>query len=77
MITTQQFLLSKTVSHAYNHLHKEVSISYDQVYGDCALIGKSYKKYTEPFNHCYEQHYKKEFGNIFFAYKTIVLKLTS
>ena len=30
------------------------------------FIGESYKKYIELFNHCYEEHYKRDFSSIFF-----------
>ena len=57
---------SKTVSTVFPHLYNSVSISEDQVYDGCSFIGASYKKYIELFNHCYEQHYKRDFGNVFF-----------
>lgn len=57
---------SKTVSSVFPHLYKSVSISEDQVYDGCAFIGESYKKYIELFNHCYEQHYKRDFSTAFF-----------
>ena len=31
-----------------------------------AFIGGFYKKYIELFNHCYEQHYQRNFSNVFF-----------
>ena len=37
-----------------------------QVYDGLAFIGGSYKKYIELFNHCYEQHYQRDFSNVFF-----------
>ena len=57
---------SKTVSHVFPHLYRGVPMSEDQVYDGCAFIGGAYKKYIELFNHCYEQHYKRDFGNVFF-----------
>lgn len=57
---------SKTVSSVFPHLYNSVPISEDQVYDGCAFIGASYKKYIELFNHCYEQHYHREFRNVFF-----------
>jgi len=57
---------SKTVSSVFPHLYNSVSISEDQVYDGCSFIGESYKKYIELFNHCYEQHYKRDFTNVFF-----------
>lgn len=57
---------SKTVSSVFPHLYNGVSISEDQVYDGCAFIGESYKKYIELFNHCYEQHYKRDFSKSFF-----------
>lgn len=57
---------SKTVSTVFPHLYNSVPISEDQVYDGCSFIGASYKKYIELFNHCYEQHYKREFSNVFF-----------
>lgn len=57
---------SKTVSSVFPHLYKSVPISEDQVYDGCAFIGESYKKYIELFNHCYEQHYKRDFSTAFF-----------
>ena len=57
---------SKTVSTVFPHLYNNVPISEDQVYDGCSFIGASYKKYIELFNHCYEQHYKREFSNVFF-----------
>lgn len=57
---------SKTVSTVFPHLYNSVSISEDQVYDGCAFIGESYKKYIELFNHCYEQHYKRDFSTAFF-----------
>ena len=57
---------SKTVSHVFPYLYGGVPISEDQVYDGCAFIGKSYKKYIELFNHCYEQHYKRDYSNVFF-----------
>jgi len=57
---------SKTVSSVFPHLFGSVSISEDQVYDGCSFIGASYKKYIELFNHCYEQHYKRNFTNVFF-----------
>lgn len=57
---------SKTVSSVFPHLYNSVPISEDQVYDGCSFIGASYKKYIELFNHCYEQHYKRDFSNVFF-----------
>ena len=57
---------SKTVSSVFPHLYNGVSISEDQVYDGCAFIGESYKKYIELFNHCYEQHYKRDYSKSFF-----------
>ena len=57
---------SKTVSTVFPRLYNGVSISEDQVYDGCAFIGESYKKYIELFNHCYEEHYKRDFSNVFF-----------
>lgn len=57
---------SKTVSSVFPHLYNGASISEDQVYDGCAFIGGSYKKYIELFNHCYEKHYKRDFGEVFF-----------
>ena len=57
---------SKTVSTVFPRLYNGVSISEDQVYDGCAFIGESYKKYIELFNHCYEEHYKRDFNNVFF-----------
>ena len=57
---------SKTVSTVFPRLYHGVSISEDQVYDGCAFIGASYKKYIELFNHCYEEHYKRDFSSVFF-----------
>ena len=57
---------SKTVSSVFPHLYGSVPISEDQVYDGCSFIGASYKKYIELFNHCYEQHYKRDFSSVFF-----------
>lgn len=57
---------SKTVSSVFPHLYNSVPISEDQVYDGCSFIGASYKKYIELFNHCYEQHYNRDFSNVFF-----------
>ncbi|RGD64022.1 IS1634 family transposase [Lachnospiraceae bacterium OF09-6] len=57
---------SKTVSIVFPRLYHGVSISEDQVYDGCAFIGESYKKYIELFNHCYEEHYKRDFSSVFF-----------
>lgn len=56
----------KTVSTVFPRLYNGVSISEDQVYDGCAFIGRSYKKYIELFNHCYEAFYKRDFRNVFF-----------
>lgn len=57
---------SRTVSSVFPHLYKGSPISQDQVYDGLAFIGASYKKYIELFNHCYEQHYQRDFSNVFF-----------
>lgn len=57
---------SKTVSRVFPHLYNGVHISEDQVYDGCAFIGENYKKYIELFNHCYEEHYRRDFQNVFF-----------
>lgn len=57
---------SKTVSSVFPHLYNSAPISEDQVYDGCSFIGASYKKYIELFNHCYEQHYNRDFSNVFF-----------
>lgn len=57
---------SKTVSTVFPRFYNGVSISEDQVYDGCAFIGESYKKYIELFNHCYENHYKRDFSSVFF-----------
>ena len=57
---------ARTVSHVFPHLYDSVSISEDQVYDGCSFIGESYKKYIELFNRAYEQHYKRNFDNVFF-----------
>lgn len=57
---------SRTVSTVFPRLYHCVPISEDQVYDGCAFIGESYKKYIELFNHCYEEHYKRSFSNVFF-----------
>lgn len=57
---------SKTVSSVFPHLYNNVYISEDQVHDGCFFIGESYKKYIELFNHCYEQHFKRDFTNVFF-----------
>ena len=57
---------SKTVSSVFPHLFRSVPVSEDQVYDGCSFLGGSYKKYIELFNHCYEQHYKRNFTNVFF-----------
>lgn len=57
---------SKTVSSVFPHLYNSVPISEDQVYDGCSFIGASYKKYIELFNHCYEQHYDRDFSSAFF-----------
>lgn len=57
---------SKTVSYVFPNLYNGVQISEDQVYDGCAFIGENYKKYIELFNHCYEEHYKRDFKNVFF-----------
>lgn len=67
---------SKTISTVFPRLYQGVSISEDQVYDDCAFIGEFYKKYIELFNHCYEEHYKRDFSSVFLTVQTITLKLT-
>lgn len=57
---------SKTVSSVFPHLYNSSPISEDQVYDGLSFIGRSYKKYIELFNHCYEQHYQRDFSNVFF-----------
>lgn len=57
---------SKTVSSVFPHLYNSSPISKDQVYDGLSFIGGSYKKYIELFNHCYEQHYQRDFSNVFF-----------
>ena len=57
---------SRTVSTVFPHLYNSSPISEDQVYDGLAFIGESYKKYIELFNHCYEQHYQRDFSNVFF-----------
>ena len=57
---------SKTVSSVFPHLYDSSPISEDQVYDGLSFIGGSYKKYIELFNHCYEQHYQRDFSNVFF-----------
>ena len=57
---------SRTVSHVFPFLYGGVPVSEDQVYDGCAFIGGAYKRYIELFNHCYEQHYKRNFDSVFF-----------
>ena len=57
---------SKTVSAVFPHLYNSSPISEDQVYDGLSFIGGSYKKYIELFNHCYGQHYQRDFSNVFF-----------
>lgn len=57
---------SKTVSSVFPHLYNSSPISEDQVYDGLSFLGASYKKYIELFNHCYEQHYKRDFSKVFF-----------
>lgn len=57
---------SRTVSHVFPYLYGGVPVSEDQVYDGCAFIGGAYKRYIELFNHCYEQHYKRNFDSVFF-----------
>lgn len=57
---------SRTVSAVFPHLYGSSPISEDQVYDGLSFIGESYKKYIELFNHCYEQHYQRDFSNVFF-----------
>ena len=58
---------SKTASTVFPYLYHGVPISEDQIYDGCAFIGESYKKYIELFNHCYEEHYKRNFSSVFFG----------
>ena len=57
---------SRTVSAVFPHLYGSSPISEDQVYDGLSFVGESYKKYIELFNHCYEQHYQRDFSNVFF-----------
>lgn len=57
---------SKTVSTIFPHLYGSSLISEDQVYDGLAFVGETYKKYIELFNHCYEQHYQRDFTKGFF-----------
>lgn len=57
---------SKTASAVFPRLYHGVPISEDQIYDGCAFIGGSYKKYIELFNHCYQEHYKRDFTSVFF-----------
>ena len=57
---------SKTVSSVFPHLYGSSPISEDQVYDGLAFVGETYKKYIELFNHCYEQHYPRDFSKAFF-----------
>lgn len=57
---------SKTASTVFPRLYHGIPISENQVYDGCAFIGESYKKYIELFNHCYEDHYKRDFSSTFF-----------
>lgn len=57
---------SKTVSSVFPHLYGNIPISEDQVYDGLEFIGESYKKYIELFNHCYEQHYPRDYSRVFF-----------
>ena len=57
---------SKTASTVFPYLYHGVLISEDQIYDGCAFIGESYKKYIKLFNHCYEEHYKRNFSSVFF-----------
>ena len=57
---------SKTASAVFPRLYHGVPVSEDQIYDGCTFIGKSYKKYIELFNHCYEEHYKRDFSSVFF-----------
>lgn len=57
---------AKTVSTVFPHLYSSSPISEDQVYDGLSFIGESYKKYIELFNHCYEQHFQRDFSNVFF-----------
>ena len=67
---------SKTASTVFPRLYHGVPISEDQVYDGCAFIGESYKKYIELFNHCYEDHYKRDFSSTSLTAQTTTLKLT-
>lgn len=57
---------SRTAANVFPRLYNGVPISEDQIYDGCAFIGGSYKKYIELFNHCYEKHYSRDFGCVFF-----------
>lgn len=57
---------SKTAATIFPNLYGGVPISEDQLYDGCAFIGNAYKKYIDLFNHCYEQHYKRDFSTAFF-----------
>ena len=57
---------SRTVSSVFPHLYDSTRISEDQVYDGLEFIGASYKKYIEPFNHCYEKHYPRDYSKVFF-----------
>ena len=67
---------SKTVSSVFPHLYNSSPISEDQVYDGLSFIGGSYKKYIELFNHCYEQHYQRDFSNVFSTVRITILRLT-
>ena len=57
---------SRTASTVFPRLYHGVPVSEDQIYDGCAFIGESYKKYIELFNHCYEEHFKRDFSSVFF-----------
>lgn len=70
------FSKSKTVSSVFPHLYNSSPISEEQVYDGLSFIGGSYKKYIELFNHCYEQHYQRDFSNVFSTVRITILRLT-
>ena len=57
---------SRTVSSVFPHLYGSVPISEDQVYDGLEFVGASYKKYIELFNHCYEEHFQRDYSRAFF-----------
>lgn len=60
------FFLSSFLTPDFPHLYNSSPISEDPVYDGLSFIGESYKKYIELFNHCYEQHYPRNFSHAFF-----------